>query len=45
MVAVGSSLREDPTATITTSTGGCRVSIFYTPDDGRMTPETCRVLQ
>jgi len=24
-----------------TCTGGCRVSI-YTPDDGRMTPETCR---
>ena len=32
---------EDPPATITTCTGGCRVSIF-TPDDGRMTPETCR---
>jgi hypothetical protein len=32
---------EDPHATITTCTGGCRVSI-YTPDDGHLMPETCR---
>ena len=37
MVAGGSSLRHigDETA----------VSVFYTPDDGRMTPETCRESQ
>ena len=31
---------EDPPATITTCTVAA-VSVFYTPDDGRLTPETC----
>jgi len=37
MVAGGSSLRH-----IRDETSVAAVSVFYTPDDGRITPETCR---